>query len=143
MKETQEKTKEFVLKEHSKQKKYEDELAKIQAEFEQTREKDEGAYDAKVKHEVQFAIVGLAEKRYKAEAENVELKRDNQAKQERIAEMERQIEVLRKENAELKQRMQEIEIAGGSGGAYKTSPKRANDATYKSVRISELLDVML
>ena len=139
MKETQEKTKEFVLKEHSKQKKYEDELAKIQAEFEQTREKDEGAYDAKVKHEVQFAIVGLAEKRYKAEAENVELKRDNQAKQERIAEMERQIEALMKENAELKQRMQEIEIAGG----YKTSPKRANDATYKSVSRSELLDVML
>lgn len=29
IKETQEKTKEFVLKEHSKQKKYEDELAKI------------------------------------------------------------------------------------------------------------------
>lgn len=69
-----------MLKEHSTQKKYEDELAKIQAEFEETREKDEGAYNAKIKHEVQFAIVGLAEKRYKAEAENVELKKENQAK---------------------------------------------------------------
>lgn len=84
IKETQEKTKEFVLKEHSKQKKYEDELAKIQAEFEETREKDEGMYDAKIKHEVQYAIIGLAEKKYRAEAECEQLKNEKKEDAERI-----------------------------------------------------------
>ena len=105
IKETQEKTKEFVLKEQSKQKKYEDELAKIQAEFEGTREKDEGLYNAKIKHEVQFAIVGLAEKKYKAEAELEQMKKEKKESDDKMEEMKKQIEILTKENGALKQRV--------------------------------------
>jgi hypothetical protein len=76
-----------VLKEQSKQKKYEDELAKIQAEFEATREKDEGLYDAKIKHEVQFAIVGLAEKKYKAEAELEQMRKEKKESDDKMEEM--------------------------------------------------------
>ena len=92
IKETQEKTLELVAKDKQKQKKYEEELAKIQAEYEETREKDQETLDAKIKHEIQYAIIGLAEKRYKAEAEVEQLKKQCEEKDRTIEEMRKQIE---------------------------------------------------
>ncbi len=66
-------------------------------------------YDAKIKHEVQFAIVGLAEKKYKAEAECEQLKKEKKEDADRIAGLMKQIEALSKENGALKQRVLELE----------------------------------
>ena len=87
VRETQEKTKEFVLKEQQKQRKYEDELAKIQAEFEATREKDQSVYDANIKREVQFAIVALAEKKWRLEEECSKLRLEKTEDQKKIEEL--------------------------------------------------------
>ena len=104
----------MAIKDKQKQKKYEEELAKIQAEYEETREKDDQVLDAKIKHEIQYAIIGLAEKRYKAEAEVEELKKKCDEKDKTIEEMRKQIEALNKENQQLKER---VEL----GGSYKQS----------------------
>lgn len=101
--ESQAKTIENAIKDKQKAKKYEDEINLIQAEYDQFREKDQAVLDAKVKHEVEFAILRISEKRYKAEAEVEELKKTLSERDAQIRLLEKQVEELKIENTKLRE----------------------------------------
>ena len=75
LKEAQDLAIQNVLKDQKKQKKYEEEINKIKAEYEETREKDGKALEDKIKTEIEFSVLRISEKRYKAEAEAEELRK--------------------------------------------------------------------
>ena len=149
LKEAQDLAIQNVLKDQKKQKKYEEEINKIKADYEETREKDGKVLEDKIKTEIEFSVLRISEKRYKAEAEAEELKKQMVTKDATIAELMKQVEALTKENSNLKYRVHELETIGNVklgqsiGNSNVTSPKRggpATDITGRSVIILLLIN---
>lgn len=59
---------ENAVKDKKTVKKYEDEITKMQQDYDQFREKDPKQLDLKIKEEIEFSVLRISEKRYEAEA---------------------------------------------------------------------------
>lgn len=89
--------------------KYGDEITKMGKELEDNREKDPSVFNGKVKSEVEFALLRISEKRYKAEQENVKLIAILDKKKEHIRDIEVRMREMKVENEKLKARNAELE----------------------------------
>mmetsp|Transcript_39705 Transcript_39705/g.29314 ORF Transcript_39705/g.29314 Transcript_39705/m.29314 type:complete len:86 (+) Transcript_39705:225-482(+) len=78
-------------------------------EFDEYVEKDPEVFNSKVKTEVDFALLRISEKRYKAEKEVESLKEVLAKKNAQLRELEMKMKELRSENGHLKMRVQELE----------------------------------
>jgi len=92
----------------------------MQEEYDQYREKDPEIFNSKVKTEIDFALLRISEKRYKAEKEAEKLKEVLGKKLQYIQEMEIKMRDLKKLNEDLNSQVimleeenKELKLNGG------------------------------
>ncbi|TNV72219.1 hypothetical protein FGO68_gene12201 [Halteria grandinella] len=124
---------ENAVKDKQKVKKYEDEITKMQQEYDQFREKDAKVLDQKIKEEIEFSILRISEKRYEAEAKVEILSEALGEKSKLVAELQKQIEQLMAENGQLKSKVEMYEAAGAA-------PPKAGNST-SPIRAAKQMDV--
>ncbi|CDW74890.1 UNKNOWN [Stylonychia lemnae] len=96
-------------KDKQKVKRYEDEISQLGQDYDKFREKDPEVFNTKVKSEVEFALLRISEKRYKAEMEAENLKQVLSKKNAYIHELEIKMKEMKRENEFLKTQVVDLE----------------------------------
>eukprot|EP00347_Sterkiella_histriomuscorum_P014788 403359523 len=124
-------------KDKAKIQKYDQEISNLGIEYDKFREKDPAVFNTKVKSEVEFALLRISEKRYKAELEAENLKQVLSKKNAYIHELEIKMKEMKRENEELKSRVVELEdenneLADGKPRRQKKQQQNLNDGTMRN-----------
>lgn len=103
---------ENAVKDKKTVKKYEDQIMKMQQDYDQFREKDPKQLDLKIKEEIEFSILRISEKRYEAEAKVEILTEALGERGKLIMDLQKEIEMLKAENGMLKSKVEQYEASG-------------------------------
>ena len=101
-----------VSKRVKKQKKYENDINRMQDEYDKYREKDPKEFEKKVKHEVDYSLLHVQEKRMRAETKIQELLGVIENKNVLIRRLDKETRDLKRDNAALRERLEAYEGGG-------------------------------